>query len=39
MRGWMELPGTSPYKSFWQGYVGRKKKEKVFIGLVPSVFL
>lgn len=36
----MEMPGMSPYKRFWQGYVaGKKRKGKLFVGLVPSVFL
>lgn len=34
---WMEYPGTSPYKRFWQGTP--LEKTMVFIGLGPSVFL
>lgn len=46
-RGWMEMPGTSPCKRFFGSVLFDKKKKrkekkkerKLFIGLVPSVFL
>lgn len=35
----MEEDGTSPYRCFWLGYGVRKNKRKLFIGLIPFVFL